>query len=310
MNKIIKFIFVFIFFIASTLQSSQYNSKKEIRNFLSKVSLKERLLLEYFFRCLIQKDSIGYVLLEGKPMSFYSYIKPKRILPAFASTPFDEIDLFFLGFDPRETLFEKGLEIWKKYEHCFCGKNIYFDVIEQDRELHYVKVAVINKRLMLSQFERYFQKFKRLDLAIKDKETLFEALLHNQRFKERFYTSDYLMGICLGYGEGNASLFQTMSSNLSSLGKFGFTLKKPNAKHRKSLEKECSFLENSLLGFKDHDSRKFLFNLGVGFRADFTNPETHILQKKYRNLHKRLTLQYQGKDFLEETLHLIRLADN
>ncbi|HSX04689.1 MAG TPA: hypothetical protein VLG76_08180 [Rhabdochlamydiaceae bacterium] len=277
---------------------------------MSKLPLSERLLLEYFFRCLIQKDSIGYVLLGGKPMSFYSYIKPKQILPAFVSTPLDELDLFFLGFNPTEALFEKGLDVWKKYEHYFCGKNIYFDVIEQDRELHYVKVAVINKGLMLSQFERYFHKFKHLDLSITHKEALFEALLHNQRFKERFYTSDDLVGICLGYGERNASLFQKRSSTLLSLGRLGFTLKQPSVRQRKSLENECSFLEKSLISFKDHDSRKFLFNLGVGFRADFTNPETCILQKKYKNLHKKLTHLYEGKNFLEETLYLIRLADN
>jgi hypothetical protein len=173
-----------------------------------------------------------------------------------------------------------------------------------------VKVAVINKRLMLSQFERYFHKFKQLDFSIQDKESLFEALLHNQTFKEKFHASDYLTGICLGYGERNALLFQKMSLTLSSLGRLGFTLQQPSAKHRKSLEEECSFLEKSLSGFKDHDSRKFLFNLGVGFRADFKNPETCILQKKYKKLHRKLTHLYEGKDFLEETLHLIRLADS
>ena len=297
----------FIFFVACT---APRNNQNDIRNFLSTIPSKERFLLEYFFRCLIQKDSIGYVLLDGKPMSFYSYFKPKLSLPAFQDTPIKELSLFFEGFDPHEALFEKGLDIWKKYQHLFCGNNIFFDVIEQNRELHYVKVVVINKHLMLDQFERHFQKFKQLGSSLHDKEDIYKALLHNQKLKGRFYSSHELTGICLGYGGKNATLFQKMSSLLTSMKKLGFTVQKPSKERLISLENEYAHLVKSLSSFKDHNSRKFLFNLGVGFRADFTDPETHILQKKYKNLRKTLTHLYNGKDFLEETLRLIILADS
>lgn len=308
-------IFLFVFLLACTSHPLHCNNQHDtgnsldIRKFLTGISFEERLVLDYFFRALIQQDSIGYVLLEGKPMSFYSYIKPKLMLPAFQSEPAYELDLFFEGFNPHGTLFEKGLEVWKKYEHYFCGENIFFDVFEQDAELHFVKFVVINKRLVLSQFDHYFDKFKRLDPSLLDKESLFEALLHNQKFKERFYDSDDLMGICLGYGERNAALFKKRASILSALGRLGFTLKKLTPERRKSLKKDCDLLEKSLSSFRDHDSRKFLFNLGLGFCADFTDPETHVLQKKYRHLHKTLPRLYVGKDFLEETLHLISLTN-
>ena len=58
-------------------------------------------------------------------MSFYSYLKPKLIVNSYRLNSLDRLDLFFEGFDDENTLFHKGLETWKKYEHLFCGKNIF-----------------------------------------------------------------------------------------------------------------------------------------------------------------------------------------
>ena len=94
------------------------------------MSLEERFFLEYFFRSLIQEDAIGYVLLGGKPMAFFSYLKPKPIMHAYHLEPLKEFELFFLGFDDENALFNRGCEILKKYENLFCGKNIFFDALE------------------------------------------------------------------------------------------------------------------------------------------------------------------------------------
>jgi len=95
------------------------------------------------------------------------------------------------------------------------------------------------------------------------------------------------------------------------MGWLDFTLATPSPDRLKSLEKEWSNLRQSFhVGIKDHVSRRFLFHFGVGFRADFSNPETFTLQKKYTEYHKKITLAYDRANFLEKTLELIYLANH
>jgi hypothetical protein len=286
----------------------------DVKEFLSSLPWDERFLLEFFFRCLIQEDAIGYTLLGGKPMSIYSYLKPKPMMSSYHSKPLDwldRLDLFFEGFDHEDALFHKGLETWKKYEHFFCGKNIFFNLFEHDHELHIMQVSVLNKRLMFPLFDRYFHKFIKLDGTINDKEFLFNLLLHDQKFKEKFYAREDLLGICLGYGEKNAELFRKMATLLTSMGRLGFTLEKPSPDRLKSLEGELAALEGIFkVGMRDHVSRKFLFNIGLGFRVHVSDPETSFLREKYTKLYQKLAQTYQSAAFLEKTLELIRAADN
>lgn len=276
-------------------------TRNAIRQFISTLPPHDRLLLEDFFRCLIQNDSIGYVLLGGKPMGFYSYLKPKSLLSDFRFHPVYSLDLFFEGFLPEYARFQKGFDVWKKYEHLFCGNNIFFDLVEQNHELHYMKVSVINKRLMLPVLSR-------IKNSQNEKE-LFNDLLKESPFKEQFYLKDALLGICLGYGEKNARLFQMRANIFTSLGRLGFTLEKPSAKRQYSLQKQADAIGKSLKGFKDHQSKRFLFHKGVSFVADHFSSETALLFDKYRELHKLLTQTYSSGDFLENTLELILLED-
>ena len=297
----------FVFFVQNKTRS---NGQTCVKEFVSTLPSEERFFLEFFFRCLIQEDSFGYVLLGGKPMSYYSYLKPKSDLNSY-SDPLQRLDLFFEGLDDSHMLFHKGLEIWKKYEHLFCGKNIFFDIFEQDQELHFMKVSVINKSLMLPKLDHYFYRFKKLDNSVTDAEALFNDLLYNQKFKEKFYSRHDLMGICLGYGEKNADLFQKMTSLHNSLGRTGFSLTTPSVDQLKELEAEAALLEKSFVsGANKHLHRKFLFNLGVGFRALLSDPETSFLQQKYTAFHKKITQAYERANFLEKTLQLIISADN
>ena len=311
-QKIRCFLFLLIIFGCTSSPRNEEIATRQmgIKKFLSSLPLDERFLLEFFFRCLIQEDAIGYTLLGGKPMSFYSYMRPKILINSFRIQPLDRVELFFAGMDNRDALFHKGLEIWKKYEHRFCGKNIFFDVFEEDQELHFAQVSVFNKRLMVPLFDRYFHKFIKLDPSIKDKEFLFNRLLQDQKFKEKFYSREDLLGVCLGYGEKNAELFQKMATLLTSMGRLGFTLEKPSSDRLRSLEEELTALERVFVGgIHTPVSRKFFFNIGLGFRANFSDPETLFLQKKYAELHKKLTRAYEGRVFLEKTLELICAAD-
>ncbi len=287
-----------------------FSNRFSVKRFVASLPSEERLVLDYFFRCLIQEDTVGYVLAEEKPMCFYSHLQPKILIDSLEHNPVERIDLFFDGFDSRDALFHRGWKIWEKYKHHFCGRNIFFDTFEEDRELRYKKVIVVNKRLMLPIIDQYFSKFSPLDPSLKEKESLFDALLHDENFKRKFYTHHALMGICLGYGERNARLFQKMVKLFTSMGLMHFTLEKASPDRLEHLEQEWDALRQSFtIGIKDHISRKLLFHFGVGFRADFSDPETLCLQEKYTACHKKLTFAYRNGNFLERTLEWIYLAD-
>ena len=59
-------LFVLIISSCTTTPASPSNRKtKNIKQFLLSLDTEERFFLEFFFRSLIQDDSIGYVLLGG-----------------------------------------------------------------------------------------------------------------------------------------------------------------------------------------------------------------------------------------------------
>ncbi len=303
-------IFLFLAQCTTPPKHSTISKKTDIEKFLASLDREEKVLLEFFFRSLIQDDSIGYVLLGGKPMGFYSYLQPKTVVTAHPNQSIENIDLFFNGLDEDNTLFHKGWEVWKKYASRFCGKNLVFDFFIQDFELQYAKVSVINKRSLSRIFDQYQNLFQEMEPRIKDKKLFLHSLLHDESFKRKFYSRHDLLGICLGYGQNNASLFQQMSSLLSSMGKLSYTLHTPSPDHLNQLEKQWKTLKKSFnQGLKDHTSNKFLFTIGLGFRVNRSNPETAMLQNHYTYLHKKLTQEYNEGSFLQKTLELILLAN-
>ena len=179
--------------------TSPQHEKTDIKTFISSLSNDERFFLDFFFRCLIQEDVVGYTLLEGKPMSFYSYMKPKTNngLPSLFY-PINPIDFLFMNLEQDNSLFHKGFEIWKKYENLFCGNNIYFDLVEEDN--NFARVCIFNKRLMLPLFEQHFQKFTNFNHSAHNADSLFHLLLNDPEFKEKFYAREDLVGTFLGYG--------------------------------------------------------------------------------------------------------------
>lgn len=268
--------------------------------------------MDYFFRRLIQDDTLGYVLLGSKPMVYSSYRKPKTTIQAIESDPIFEFELFLYGLQPSEALFDAGLKVWKKYEKHFCGNNLFFNSFEEDEEFHFVNLLIINKKLVLPLIHQHFQRFHSIDSKIQDEHAFFEFFLIDTSFKKQFFSRNDLLGICLGFGERNADLFDRMDQIYASIGGHGFTLYKPSPERRAELKKEWNDIETSfgVIGKRVIVSRKFRFTSKVGFRADNSDPETAVLKKKYQDCQKKLAQTYQGVDFLEKTLELIKLADS
>lgn len=198
-----------------------------IQEFVSAMPEEERFLLDYFFRRLIQEDSIGYVLLGAKPMGSYHYLQPKIQHDPHLFTPVDQLDHFFDSLDEYNALIERGWRVWTKYASQFSGENLVFDAIEENYELNFKKIIVINKQLMQSVVAAHFQKFALL-APVKDSQAFCHSLFLDQSLKKKVCSRPDLLGICLGYGVRNAALFHKTLLLYKSLGCFGFTLSKPS----------------------------------------------------------------------------------
>lgn len=309
-----KILFIFPFFasfLACAFMPPPHQEKTNVRNFLSSLPEEERILLDYFFRCLIQEDVIGYTLIHTKPMSFFSCLKPKMHISAspYEVAPLPRMKCLFEGFKSRYAMFHRGFEIWKRYEHLFCKKNIFFGDYEAEGDLSYGKVIIFNKKLLLPLINKHIIRFQEIDPSLKDPQSIFKALLKDEKFKEKFHSSTALVGICLGYGERNAVLFEKMIKHFSALGLYGMTLH--SLEYQKAIKNELSSLKASFNGIlQSHDSKKMLFSFGPSFRVDDTHPETHLLEKKYLQASKTLPQFYSNsKSFLENTLCLLIEAD-
>lgn len=303
--------FFLIFSTCTSFPSSVNQKKVNAEKFISSLPAEEKFLLEHFFRCLIQEDAIGYSLIHSKPMSFFSYLQPKALsISPYEIAPINKMDLFIDGFNPQNAVFHKGFEIWKKYQHLYCGNNIVFDFYADEEELSFRKVIVFNRKLLLPLFEKHISRFQQIDSSLKDSESIFNALRNDERFKKKFYCSTALVGICLGYGERNAVLFEKMIRYFTALGFYGFTLQ--SLEHQKAIKNDLAVLNASFNGvLNSHHSKRMLFSFGPSFRVDKEHAETLLLKEKYTEASKALVHFYDNeKSFLENTLHLLIEENN
>lgn len=279
-----------------------------VQKFVLTLSEEERFLLDYFFRRLIQEDSIGYVLLGAKPMGSYGYLQPKIQHHPYLFTPADQLDHFFDSLGEHNALIERGWQVWTKYASRFSGENIVFDSIVENYELNFKKIIVMNKQLMQSVVTAHFQKFAAF-APVKDSRAFCHSLFLNRSLKKKICSRPDLLGICLGYGARNANLFHKILMLYKDLGYFGFTLSKPSIQRTQQLEDELDALESRFkICSVKHVSKKHLFSFGISFRGDPTDAETQQLQKKYSHFYRVLPKQYHRVNFLEKTLELIYLA--
>ena len=304
---------IIFFVLFSTCTSVYFSSLKKLsaKKFLASLPEEERFLLEYFFRCLIQEDAIGYNLIHAKPMSFFSYLQPKATLALSSDeiTPVDRLECFIEGFNPKWAIFHKGFERWKKYEHLFSKNNIFFNFYGEERDLSFRQVVVLNKKLLLPLFDKHMSRIRKIDPSLRDSQSIFHSLLYDEKFKRKFYSSTALAGICLGYGEKNAVLFEKMVAYFTSLGLYGFTLQ--SLEHQRIIKDKLASLQASFSGvLQSHYSKRLLFSWGPSFRVDNTLMETQLLKEKYMQASKELVHFYSNTNsFLENTLCLLIEGD-
>ncbi len=104
--------------------------------------------------------------------------------------------------------------------------------------------------------------------------------------------NEMLLGIVLGYGKNNASLFVKRSKN-------SFEFYQDDEFYVGDAELQPI---HKKLGFFGDYSYSPLIVSSVHFVADLEHPETKALEKKYRELRGKISAIYAQGDFLEITL--------
>lgn len=240
------------------------------------ISLKDKKLLEYFFRELVIYDCAGYTLLGTKPASFGVILKPVF-----------KWDALFLwhAFLPSNLKKYRAWQTWKKYEHFFKKENIAIWA-EPSPWVENVEFIVVANKVFIEQIYQENQKDFNL-LAKFSAETVDPKIL----FRESLRFHEGLLGALLGYGRNNGELFHKNERDL---------LKPMFQDECEQLFKNKKAAFHFTLGWPHVPMEKIL--MYPAFMANPTTKETEQLRQNYLETREKILSFYKNKDFLEATL--------
>jgi len=276
---------------------------------LEHIPLEEQRDLEAFFRHLIVQESCGFTFFGEKPMSLGGFWELNDLI--FSQEVLDPIGFILETCGSKNIQIQKGWKTWTKYRHLFPENNFLIFDSKFNFSNNYHLIICINKRTFSESFNRNIESFQ----LILGKDISSEKLIQLfQKEKENFYAvlNDHhgLLGILLGYGKENSSLFQRRSeiddkywtphiftlkkrakipsSNFSHISQEVFHLRK----HLKFFPRNSQFLPNiNLLGL-----------CLPGFIVNYHLEETLELEKRLYKECRHIIHQYKDNNFLEVTL--------
>lgn len=266
---------VFIFLILCLALSAQ----AQISN-IPKQDLKE---IEFLFDYLISEHDFAYTLFGSKPMSLADLsLRPPCRLPATRQNQ-------ALNF--RKKLMS-SLKAWDKYKKHFKSQD-FIILDSEDGFFSCTTFFIIHKNNLLSLLKNHESLFKQELGSAFTPETFLEKLEKRETtLAEAIHTNDKLLGIMLGYGVRNASLFQER-----------LDLKKALVKSRqlsapiKELTKRLSIVEAQMSDFSVFEENAVIPPLY--FLADASHPETIELKEKYEKERLKLIHLKQQPKFIE-----------
>jgi hypothetical protein len=247
---------------------------------LASIPSEDLEVLKEFFRDLLFLQGFAYTLFGDKPVSIENYDRDNPQKP----------DVFATSC--------KGYTAWKKYAHLFPQEHYIFVFHEPTGKETY-EMTLINKKAFLHMVDEHKNKFLALLGPAITAEKLLSQLIQNGCFENTAIKNrEDLIGILLGYGENNASLFQRRSEiagRIASLKKKDTT---PTAGYC-STEDELKALNAHLRPFSNEQRKLLRYMHLPSFVADPNHQETMQLKKKYMQQRKQITQHFSHKDVLE-----------
>lgn len=243
-----------------------------IQEIVKKISEEDQKNLKYLFHSVFLEQEGAYTLFGDKPVSMAGDF----LIPSWRSTIQGYIGI--LG---------NGWKTWEKYKHLFpIRKYIIVSERYQFKKSGIVSfyIFVINKKKFIDVINKNIFLFEKLlNRKINPEQMLFDI----ETGKSSVYTSinrnETLLGILLGYGAHNASLYGKKIGYKS----YGKGLLKPIP-----IKLQCS----------DETFYPMMILHPVQYSADLDHPETKALQRKYRELRGKISQLYAKGDLLEITL--------
>jgi hypothetical protein len=254
----------------------------------------DRYFLDFFFRHLLLKDPFAYVFMGDKPMAISGYFE----LGA-------HFDLSCQQLSTTNSLFRKGCEVFRKYQHLFAFNKVVFFFNFQE-EMDYTEIICINKENVSNILDSHEHLFSNVLNGKFNSEKLIEQLKQQKGDIDKVLkNNDELLGILLGYGKNNASLYHRREEIKKCIHSFKIPNKMRNAIPSSgsfTIEDELVSIQNTLKQFENENLSNCIFMDLPHFMADYNSSETLELKKKYRHQRKKITKAYRKGAFLEVTL--------
>lgn len=243
--------------------------------------------ISYFFDDLIKRHDFAYAIFGSKPMSWADYgLKVPDGLPIHRR----------LRSWYRLMKRKAGLKAWYKYRSEFDLKDFIFLDEEKDF-LKCLVLVLINQKNMLQLLHNHEAIFKEelgesfipevfVERLKKKEISLAEATKKNQK----------LLGILLGYGVRNASLFQERFDLMKAVAK----RKKENLPQDDELTAKLKALEARAGDFSELEEDALLPPLY--FLVDVSHLETIELKKQYEQDRQKIEKMMQQPNFLNKVI--------
>ena len=202
-------------------------------------------------------------------------------------------EMYFL-LQAEQLKIKRGVETLKKYMYFF--PDSLFTLITENGDNDIVWFALINKKKLVDMVKLHLDDFKTplQELGINP-----EQLAENEiclHFIKKL-KSEYLIGILLGFGQKNASLYDRYCTNFSADWPLISMWHDEDEEHlRRIHEKEFSCLSWDLTD---------LFY--PYFACDPHSEETKLLKNIYREEREKIIHYFEGKEVVEATLSLFNL---
>jgi hypothetical protein len=259
---------------------------------LNRIPDRDRKDLEELFNYFVKRTTFSYTLFGDKPVSWLVISLPE--FPKLRTSK--RIIHKFSGQNP---LWSKW-RIWKTYEKDFPLKNYLLIEDINSSNAHRKDIFFINKKYFIeavNQHKAIFQKVLNRQVSgkvlldeVENKSSLQSVLAHN----------DLLLGILLGFGEHNASLYQEREDLGVSYKQYKSILVK-DAQEFEKLERKAEEITDVLQPIGDCEYSPLLIGT-VQFVADLEFPQTKGFQQKYNLWRERICLIYSKGNIFEITL--------
>lgn len=249
--------------------------------------------IKYLFDDLIDEHDFSYTIFGSKPMSLadFSFESPPN-LP------------FYRWIRSKFFMFKRKTSLQAWYKHRDECKLQDFIILDEEKDLiSCLVIILINRKNMLPILHENEALFKEELGDSFTPESFLEQLEKKQiSLAKATHKSQKLLGIMLGYGVRNATLFQERFDLQEEIEKG----RKSNLSENEMLTIKLSAIESQVGCFSELDAETVIHPLY--FLADVSHPETIALKQQYEQERQQIAEMRKKRNFMDLVLQRLVTA--